>query len=360
MSETYHYRKGAMTLGPFTLDQMRRFAQQGQIGRSHQISVDGGQSWQPGSEMPAVFTAPAAPSLPPPTPEIDDFSVGDAVETRSHGVDGELDLDAEPELPMPQKRRRGSGAQSIPQDAGVNTAGLSGFICSIVAIVMLTVPCLVWVLIAQSFFWIFYTVIPLAVLALLGLVLSVIGLFRPGRRLATAGMVLGVIAVVMAAMAIAGASTIRYRMTQLRGVQIAAAKTEIELSRKSLAESLAAFRNMRQEAGEDEELFQLRQKRKLQDVGMHLGNLVEHYRTYLSATSMTSEFRAAFQVELPKLRSTVIEIQQAAKPAEVTLTELMQDGMANMQLLKTLDDTLALHQSGKITIDQAEAKMASQ
>lgn len=360
MSETYLYRKGAMTLGPFTLDQMRRFAQQGQIGRSHQISVDGGQSWQSGSEMPAIFTAPESPSFPPMTAEIDEFSIGGGLETRSRGVELDLQGNDDSEPPRPPKRRRQNGTQAVLPDAGVNTAGLSGFICSIVAIIMLLIPCMVWLLIAQSFFWIFYAVIPLAALAVIGLVLSTVGLFRPGRRLATAGMVLGVIAVLMAVMAIVAATTIRYRMTQLRSVQIAAAKTEIELSRKAIADSLSAFRNLRQDPDEDEELFGLRQRRKLQDVGMHLGNLVEHYRDYLSATSMTSEFGVALQAELPKLRSTVVEIQQALKSAEMTLEELMQDSMSNIQLLKTLDGTLALYQGGKITIDQAEAKLAGQ
>lgn len=359
MSEHYHYRKGAMTLGPFTLDEMRRFAQQGQIGRSHQISVDGGQSWQPGSEVPAIFAAPTPPPLPQEPP-----ALGGSGGSGGGGVAPPLVIEDEPELdpypPRQPKRRRKTARDAAPRDAGVNAAGLSGFICSIVAIVLLAIPCLVWVLIAQSFFWIFYTVIPLAVLALLGLVLSVIGLSRPGRKLATAGMVLGVIAVSMAVMAIAGSATIRYRMAQLRGVQIAAAKTEIELSKKSLAESLSGFRGLRQDAGEDEELFRLRQQRVLQDVGMHLGNLVEHYRDYLSATSMTSEFYGAFQVELPKLRSSVVEVQQAAKLAELTLADVMHGGMANMQLLKTLDDTLTLFQGGKVTIGQAEAKMAGQ
>lgn len=245
-------------------------------------------------------------------------------------------------------------------DKGINAAGLSGFICSIVAVVLLAIPCLVWVLIAQSFFWIFNTVIPLAVLALLGLVLSVIGLSKPGRRLATAGTVLGVIAVSMAAMAIVGSATIRYRMATLRRTQIDGRSTDIELVRKQLDESLSMFRNLRQQPDEDPELFRLRQRRVLQDVGMHLGNLVENYHEHLEATSMTSEFRAAFEKGLPQLRSTVIDVQQAAKLAELTLPDVLQGGMANMELLKLLDDTLTLYQTGKITIGQAEAKMAGQ
>lgn len=354
MSQSYHYKKGAMVMGPFTLGQMQGFAGKAEIGRSHLISIDGGQSWLPGSEIPEIFATPTPPPPPPPPPP------GDEPGPTRGDDDGEDEPSLGPLILSTPSYGHEPAVTPPPRDAGVNVAGISGFICSIVAIVMLMIPCLVWVLIAQSFFWIFNIVIPLAVLALLGLVLSVLGLSRPGRKLATAGVVLGVIAVSMAVMAIAGAATIRYRMAGLRAVQIAAAKTEIELSRKQLAESLSTFRSMRQDAGEDEELFRLRQQRVLEEVGMHLGNLVEHCRDYLSATSMTSEFHNAFQVELPRLRSTVVEVQQAAKLAELSLADVMRGGMANMQLLKTLDDMLGLYQGGKITLAQVEAKMAGQ
>lgn len=414
MSQNYHYRKGAMTLGPYKLDEMRRLAQQGQIGRSHQISIDGGQSWQTGSDVPEIFAKPSTtreatdrgeggdggPSIPragkvewhytlggvqQDTPVSEDelrqlvrlgrVSGEDRVWTATLGdwtVVRALPMLAQ-ELPpvhietagKPKRRRRKNGSVKSAgaddqQDKGINAAGMSGFICSIVAVVLLAIPCLVWVLIAQSFFWIFNTVIPLSVLALLGLVLSVIGLSKPGRRLATAGTVLGVIAVSMSVMAIVGSATIRYRMATLRRTQIDGRATDIELVRKQLDESLSLFRNLRSQPDEDEELFRLRQKRALQDVGMHLGNLVEHYHDHLEATSMTSEFRSAFETGLPQLRSTVITVQQAAKLAELTLPDVLQGGMADMQLLKLLDDTLTLYQTGKITIGQAEAKMAGQ
>lgn len=414
MSESYHYRKGAMTLGPFSLEQMRRLAQQGQIGRSHQISEDDCRSWKSGSDIPSIFASPVPPvrqnsdSRPAAedapqgpwggktewhytlggvqqdkpvseeelrrllqlgrvtaddrvwTPELGDWTTVRAVP--------KLAQDLPPVVTQTESRRKRrrkvessrSGGTDDRTEKSVNAAGLSGFICSLVAVVLLAIPCLVWVLIAQSFFWIFNTVIPLAVLALLGLVLSVIGLNKPGRRLATAGTVLGVIAVSMSVMAIVGSATIRYRMATLRRTQIDGRATDIELVRKQLGESLAVFRNLRQEPDEDEELFRLRQKRALQDVGMHLGNLVENHRDHLAATSMTSEFRAAFESGLPQLRSTVIDVQQAAKLAQLTLPEVLQGGMANLQLLKLLDDTLTLYQEGKITVGQAEAKMAGQ
>jgi hypothetical protein len=57
MSKTYLYKKGSMQLGPYPLDKMRALARQGQIGRSHQISGDGGNSWDAGAAYPEIFAA---------------------------------------------------------------------------------------------------------------------------------------------------------------------------------------------------------------------------------------------------------------------------------------------------------------
>ena len=58
MSNSYHYKKGQMQLGPYPLERMQGLARQGQVGRTHQISTDGGETWAAGSTFPEIFQAP--------------------------------------------------------------------------------------------------------------------------------------------------------------------------------------------------------------------------------------------------------------------------------------------------------------
>ena len=58
MSNSYHYKKGQMELGPYPLERMQGLARQGQIGRTHQISTDGGATWLAGASFPEIFKAP--------------------------------------------------------------------------------------------------------------------------------------------------------------------------------------------------------------------------------------------------------------------------------------------------------------
>ena len=55
MTQEYYFKKGAMQLGPYPLEKMRALARQGQVGRSYQISSDGGASWSSGSEFSEIF-----------------------------------------------------------------------------------------------------------------------------------------------------------------------------------------------------------------------------------------------------------------------------------------------------------------
>ena len=56
MTQSYMFKKGVMQMGPYSLDKMRALAGQGQVGRSHQISKDGGVSWDSGVAYPEIFS----------------------------------------------------------------------------------------------------------------------------------------------------------------------------------------------------------------------------------------------------------------------------------------------------------------
>jgi ABC-type multidrug transport system fused ATPase/permease subunit len=351
MSASYHYKKGMMPLGPYRLERMRDLVQQAEIGRAHQVSTDGGSTWKSAEEFSELFhyeepepTPAPAPSLPPVSPPIqdeDDFS--DIVER-----------------PRQRKRKPAPASKALVKqqnNGSSNPFAISGFICSLVAAVLLAIPCLVWVLIAQSFFWIFNIVIPLGILAVLGLSLSVTGLWKTKSGLATAGTVLGVIALAMTLMAVVGSATIRYRMATLRRVQIDSWAADIELKRKDLAEALAAFRNLQPETDESEEQFQLREMFHLKAVAANLRDLAVNHDGHLTATASTSEFRQAFEEGLPLLRKSVLEVQRAAEEKNVALQEVLPAVNADSDQLKLLMDTLSLYEKGRLTLQQVEGKM---
>jgi hypothetical protein len=417
MSKRYHYKKGAMALGPYGLERMKSLAGQGQIGRSHQISDDGGDSWRSGAEYSEIFEAlrddasVAADSVAAPagsggsTPAVavkwhytsggdaqpDPVSEGelqtlirmgkvsgtDRVWTKSLG-DSWVTVVQVPMFaalfPSPDvadlastrgqrglrrgKSHRESSRPVSDEPRRLNAAGLSGFICSLVAVVLLAIPCLVWVFIAQPFFWIFNLVMPLLVVSIVGLVLSVIGLRKSARGLATAGTILGVVAVTMAAMAMIGSATIRWRLATLHRGAIDSCAADIELAKKRLGESLGAYRGTRQREDEADEVFGLRQKRSLNQMGSDLAKLVNAYDGHVTVTAGTSEFFQAFD-GLVTLRKTIQDVQQAARAAsDVDLMEVLDSGHADAEKIRLLMDTLALYEKNTITLSQAEAKMA--
>lgn len=351
MNKSYHYKKGMMPLGPYRLERMRDLVQQAEIGRAHQVSSDGGTNWKSADEFPELFQydepepAPVPPPPPPPSANDEDY---------------EDDLPQIVERPRPRKRKATPAARTAARagkDAPSNPFAISGFICSLVAAVLLAIPCLVWVLIAQSFFWIFNIVVPLGVLAVLGLALSLTGLWKTKSGLATAGTVLGVIALAMTLMAVVGSSTIRYRMATLRRVQIDSWAADIELKRKDLAEALTAFRNIQPETEESEEQLQLREIFFLKAVAAHLRDLAVNHDGHLTATASTSEFRRAFEEGLPLLRKSVLEVQRTAEEKGLTLQEVLPSVNADSGQLKLLMDTLSLYEKGRLTLQQVEGKM---
>jgi hypothetical protein len=408
MNSIYHYKKGIMQLGPYGLEHMRDLVRQAELGRAHQVSVDGGSSWLPASEFPELFQydrhaaqqeSPALDPKPPVSPlwhytvggvqqdePLNEAALGDLIRSgrvAAHDrVWNEAYGDAWVQVSdvsslavyLPKrsenviavgndqgrgrreaKRRDGKTIESKSQEP--NLFGVSGFICALVAVVLLVIPCLVWLLFAQSFFWIFNIVIPLGILAILGLTLSVMGLRHPRRGLATAGTVLGVIAVTMAAIAIVGSATIRYRMATLRRVQIDGWAADIELARKDLTEAITSYRNLRPDEDETNEQFAIRETFLLKVVAARLRDLAEKYDGHLTATASTSEFQFAFEDGVPTLRKAVQEVQQAAEQKGLALNEVMPDVNANTDRLKLLMDTLNLYDKGRLTLPQVEGKM---
>jgi len=415
MSETYFFKKGAIQLGPYSLERMRTLVRQGQIGRGHLVSIDGGATWTSAGTHHAIFAASGkddgtneepddtydpddAGPAPPPDGTWWYSTAGQEPrllsEAEIHGLirsgrataadmvcaegqqqwiaiagapafafafNPKIEIESDPKTPRrPRRGKRRPKKDPDPrrdQPGRVNTYGLSGFICALVAVVLLAIPCVVWLMSWQSSFWIFNLVLPLFVLALLGLGFSVLGLSRGTRALATAGTILGVIAVTLAVMAMFGSATLRWRLAMLRRVQIDSCVTDIELARKKLGESIAAYRNARKRPDEDQEIFGLRQKAQLAVLAGDLATLVVAYDGHVTVTAGTSEFGQAFD-GLTQLRKTMEDVQQTVRSAGGgELLNVLESGHSNVDRIRLLMDTLALYEKGTITRVQAEAKM---
>lgn len=363
MAASYHYKRGMMPLGPYRLERMRELVQQAELGRAHQVSSDGGATWRPAEAFPELFQYDEPPPTPPPPPAPP--TPPSPPEDETEGINSRQDegphnppIVIARRSPGRRKTSRATRRPSRPREhQPSNVFAISGFICSLVAAVLLAIPCLVWVLVAQSFFWIFNIVIPLGVLAVLGLVLSLMGLTKSKNGMATAGTVLGVIALVMTAMAVVASATLPHRMAALRRVQIDSWAADIELKRKDLAEALTAFRNLRAEQDESAEQFELREVFYLKAVASHLRDLAVRHDGHLTATASTSEFRQAFEEGLPILRKSVLEVQRAAEDKGLTLQEVLPAVNADADQLKLLMDTLGLFEKGRLTLQQVEGKM---
>lgn len=70
MSTMYHVRVRGRTLGPYPLDAIRQMARRAQVGRMHEVSLDG-MSWAPAGTFPEIFewrspggAAPGAATAP--------------------------------------------------------------------------------------------------------------------------------------------------------------------------------------------------------------------------------------------------------------------------------------------------------
>lgn len=367
MSATYHYKKGMMRLGPYSLARMQGLLQQAEIGRAHQVSDDGGATWKPAEEYAELFQYDAPPVPPPPPPPPPQAPPPTTPPDRQWDEPLELDDDDreyddreyDDRLKNRKRKQRNgahrSGKSRKPESTSPFSVG--GFVCSLVAVVLLIIPCLVWAVVAQSFFWVFNIVIPLGALAALGLTLSVIGLVKTKSGLSTAGAILGVIAVLMTAMAVGGSATIRYRMASVKRVLIDGWAADIELKRQELDESLTAFRNLQPASDETEQQFAIRETILLRAVAASLRDLAVNYDGHLEATALTSEFRSAFEEGLPLLRKSVLEVQRAAEEKNLTLQEVLPAVNADTEELKLLMDTLSLYEKGRLTLQQVEGKM---
>lgn len=80
MADNYFVRVRGRTLGPYELDAIRQMARRAQIGRSHEVSLDG-ESWTSASTYPEIFERAQPPAAGPgssPEPDARSSAGGDS------------------------------------------------------------------------------------------------------------------------------------------------------------------------------------------------------------------------------------------------------------------------------------------
>jgi len=403
MSDAYQYKKGSMTLGPYPIEKMRTLARQGLIGKSHQVAKNG-SGFSEASGFPEIFQVAAAEPVgtaksaeptwfytlggkrqaaPATERHIANLIAAGSVTAadlvwNDKAGDEWLPVTAVEQfaaaLPQPaliatgeengsdsrSRRKRASrrvDKRSQEKPKTFNAMGLAGFICSVVAIVLLSVPCFVFIVAAESLFWIFHIVIPFTILAIVGLVFSSIGLRHVPRGMATTGTVLSIVALTLGIVAFLGWSFFPYRLAMQRRTLIDSRIADIKLAAKNLGEGLDDYRGAVRGDAEPDEVFSSRLKVLRRIVGGECGKLISAYNSHLTVTARTSEFRAAFD-DLNRLFVRLKDVGDAAAAVEdLGLGDVLETGNVNISQLELLEDTLSLYQRGEITIQQAEAKM---
>jgi len=356
MSALFHYKKAGEVYGPYEIALMRDLVQQGQIGRSYPVSVDDGVSWSPAMDFPDLFIsdAPSPDSRYPDRPAVAAQREPSAsVSSFGSGLNGgwsRSEWDEPIRSPDPDERpRRG---WTTPRGSGVP---LAGFICSTVAVVVLVIPALASLMLAGPTAYQF-VIVPFTALAIVGLLLSAQGLAARRRGFAVTGTVLGVVGATIGAFAL--------MVGQLTWIfppgvpLIEAREADLTLGTSALEKELDRYGACEREAGENDESFRARASELRREVGRVLGELVACYEGHLSACANTSRFRGSFE-NIGQLRRLSQDTEEVARRVEdVSLEDVLDSAGESMRPLKTLLDLLGHYEQGKITLRQAESKVA--
>lgn len=366
MSATYHYRKAGVAYGPYALGVMQELVRQGQIGRSHQVRMHGDFDWKAAADFPELFSAKpplagfAAQATGPTDAAIEVAVAGDWQGRTTQPERPPSAADAAAPAPPPWRPERAGrtedqGVRSVAR-RGVGVS-LAGFICSTVAIVVLAIPSIACLMLADSLVWV-VMIVPFLVLAVVGLILSVQGLSTSPRGFAITGTVLGVVGTALGVVALLGWLVLPWRMAIVRGPLIDGHAMDKTVEASNLSKEIERYRGLQREDGEDDASYTSRAAPFRRQVGHALGALVSAYDGHLKACAKTSLFKASFE-DLGRLRRAIKEVEDAALSVEdVTLVDVLESAGLGVQPTKMLMDMLSHYERGEVTLRQAEGKMA--
>ena len=328
MSDSYWVRRGAVELGPMPLRKVRAMVLSGELGRAHQVSTDDRHSWREVGAIAELWEDERAPIPPPPPPPVPS-------------------LPPEPPEPRRRRRRRGSDAEPSSSKSNFNALGLSGFICSVVGLLLTLIPLLIWALQVDSTYSYIPVAFPFLVISATGLVLSVVGLLRQPRGFATAGLVVGIVASLLGTVTCVGWLVSPDPRQRWIDEALKVTTFDVEFTDREFDKSLRMYRDG--SAGmSDAEL--------LQALTLSLMKLTRAHGRHVVAASRTPRFRRAF-TDLDRLRAAYEDYRDSISvKSNIKPREAIDQAGEDQTILKELLDILDLYRTQKISLETAQAK----
>ena len=334
MREVYWVKRGRQVLGPYELPKMRAIIRSGELAREQSVSVDEGRTWVPASslrllweqEQGLIVTVSEAETLrTKPTP------IGDPVVSPQERLN-------ENETAANEFGRRAFVLPWIrpPAAEGSGKLGIAAFCCSIVWATQIEIA---------------YSIVPVAFLFLIasvtGLVLSVVGILKPPRGWATAGMILGIVGSLLGIVTCIGWLVTSDPRERWIDDTIKVSLVDLKLAERDFSIALKKYRASSGDDEQEEWLGQLTQ-------GMMI--LSRTHAQYLSASSRTHRFRRALNY-LENLRLAYDNFREAIKIKQELEPQAVFDKRGeNPAVLRELLDILSLYQTQQISLDNAQAK----
>lgn len=331
-SNGYWVRIAGQTYGPKTLEAMQAAIRTGEVGRKHEVSTDG-ELWQAAEAYPELF------DIAEPSGDEDEFDRGGE---RSGG---------EPEgVARTPPVSHASSSANAGAKTSFNALGLAGFICAVTGLTLMFGPLIIFLLGAESVYFLVPLAIPLLMVAVTGLILSVVGMMRQGRIFATTGMIVGIVATFMGLVTGIGWLVVDPPGDRWINEVIRAAQTDIQRAESDFELELDAYRNPENEIeGPIDE-----RRNALTRTFMRL---VRAYDEYVTATAIRmGKFRTAFR-QLSELRVAYDQFAEAIKLREgLQPVEALDRIGERPDAVKFLLDMLVLYQNKQINIEQAQSK----
>lgn len=329
MSDSYWVRRGAVELGPMPLRKVRAMVLSGELGRAHQVSTDDRRTWREVGTIAELWEDERGlipvppPPAPPPSPP--------------------------PEPPEPRRRRRRRDRDAEPScpKSNFGALGLSGFICSVVGLLLTLIPLIIWALQVDATYSYIPVAFPFLVISATGLVLSVVGLLRHPRGFAIAGLVVGIVASLLGAVTCVGWLVTPDPRERWIDEALKVTTFDVEFADREFAKSLRMYRDG--SAGmSDAEL--------LQALTLSLMKLTRAHGRHVVAAARTPRFRRAF-TDLDRLRAAYEDYRDSISvKSNIKPREAIDQAGEDQTTLKELLDILDLYRTQKISLETAQAK----
>jgi hypothetical protein len=352
-SRGYLWRRGGRPIGPFSVTQMRSMVRSGELGRSQQVSDDGGTTWVAASEIAELWQS--TDLVPAAAPQ----QAKTAETTSSPGSTSQATVVLPPSGLVPISEHT-SPATAVPARHGDRGwgVGLAGFITSTAALTIGLIPMCIWFTGFEPGYALVPLAFPLLVGSITGLVLSAIALSRTGGGFAKSGLVVGICGAALSLTTVIGWLVFREPgigwsgsgapgVVDPVGRLLGTAEADMQLARKDFAASLKRYGDHK--PNDDH-------KAAREQLTKNLLNLAQAHKNLLAAAASTPRFRQHF-VKLDSLLAGYVQFTALLKlHDQMTPQAAIDDIGRESSTLRELLDLLDLYQTGSLSLEAAQAK----